>query len=197
MVAFVVVEFTPVKSCSVVDEVTSRFVVVAIESVVFPVTVKVPATATLPAESMVVVAVAPKYARYADKIELEALVNCWSPVQLFAFVRLTPRFPLPSVSVVSTEVVAIAPVPFPVTRVFAIMLPHPVPPFATCKIPVTSLARLTSPVEIAPAVALKIPESAPIEREPKKPEVDDAYVAEIFVVDAFPNVCVAVKVFVV
>lgn len=43
-----------------------KFEVVAFARVVLPVTPSVPATWTLPAPSIVVVAVAPKYARYAE-----------------------------------------------------------------------------------------------------------------------------------
>ncbi len=53
-----------------------KLVEVAFARVVLPVTPKVPATCTLPAESIVVVAVAPKYARYAEKILEDAFVNC-------------------------------------------------------------------------------------------------------------------------
>jgi hypothetical protein len=52
-------------------------------------------------------------------------------------------------------------------------------------VPVTSEARFTRPVETTPAVARRTPVKFPTESEPKKPLVDDAYVAERFVVDAF------------
>ncbi len=62
------------------------------------------------------------------------------------------------------------------------------PPFEIPRIPVTSLARFTSPVVTAPPAARNTPLKFPIESEPKKPCVDDAYVAEICVADAFVSV---------
>lgn len=69
----------------------------------------------------------------------------------------------------------------------------PVPPFAIPKVPVMSLARFTSEVETAPAVAFRNPESEPMLREPKNAFVDDAYEAETRVVDAFTTVSVSVE----
>jgi hypothetical protein len=54
------------------------------------------------------------------------------------------------------------------------MLLQPVPPLATGRIPVTSLARLMRAVATLPAVAFRKPESDPIESEPKKPCVEEA-----------------------
>ena len=71
----------------------------------------------------------------------------------------------------------------------------PVPPFATPNIPVTSLARSSMAAETVPAVAFRTPVKDPIESAPKNPCVDDAYTAEIFVVDAFAKVWSALKVF--
>ncbi len=50
----------------------------------------------------------------------------------------------------------------------------PVPPLVTPRIPVTSVARFTSPVEREPAVARTMPLKFPTESEPKKPFVDEA-----------------------
>ena len=72
------------------------------------------------------------------------------------------------------EVVAREPVPLPYGIAPVAKLAHPVPPLATGRMPVTSVARFTNAVAIAPAVAFRKPLSEPIEREPKKPEVDDA-----------------------
>ena len=59
--------------------------------VVAVVAVSVPPTMTLPAVSMEVVAVPPKYARYAESMVEEEFVNCWRAVHAFAFVRLSAR----------------------------------------------------------------------------------------------------------
>ncbi len=83
----------------------------------------------------------------------------------------------------------------PIKRDEDAMVPSPVPPLVTPRIPVTSVARFTSPVEREPAVARTMPLKFPTESEPKKPFVDEAYADERLVVDAFPNVCNAVKVF--
>ncbi len=56
----------------------------------------------------------------------------------------------------------------------------PVPPFPIASVPVTSVARFTSPVETTPAVARSTPESPVIVTLSKK-----AFVDEMFVVDAF------------
>jgi len=67
---------------------------VALARVVFPaVAVSVPPTTTLPAVSMVVVAVPPKYARYAEKSVDDAFENCWSAVQVLAFAVLSESVP--------------------------------------------------------------------------------------------------------
>ena len=75
-------------------------------------------------------------------------------------------------------------VPLPRRMVFGSMLPHPVPPKATERMPDTSDARSMSPAEIAPVVALRTPVKEPTESEPKKAWVDEAYVEEMLVVDA-------------
>ena len=92
-------------------------------------------------------------------------------------------------------VVATAPDPFPYRTAPAARFAQPVPPFSTGNIPDTSLAKFISALAIAPAVALKNPLKEPIESEPKKPAVDDAYVAERLVVEAFAKVCFSTKVF--
>jgi hypothetical protein len=76
------------------------------------------------------------------------------------------------------------------------MVESPVPPLVAPRMPETSDARFTSPVETAPAEALRTPVRLAMEREPKKPEVLDAYVAEMLVVEAFVKVCFPVKVLV-
>ena len=53
--------------------------------------VSVPPTMTLPAVSMEVVAVPPKYARYAESMVEEEFPNCCKAVHAFAFVRLSAR----------------------------------------------------------------------------------------------------------
>ena len=73
--------------------VAKKVVVVAAFNVVVPDTVSAFATARLPKPSMVVVAVAPKYARYAEKSVEEAFVNVWSAVQLLAFPVLRESVP--------------------------------------------------------------------------------------------------------
>ncbi len=65
---------------------------------------------------------------------------------------------------------------------------QPVPPFATCRMPETSDARFTKPVETTPAAARRTPVNVAMERFPKNAEVEDAYVAVRLVVEAFPNV---------
>ena len=52
----------------------------------------------------------------------------------------------------------------------------------------------TSDVETAPAVALRKPERFESVNDPAVRLVEDAYVEVMFVVDAFANVCVPVKV---
>jgi hypothetical protein len=157
------------------DAVTRRFVEVAFPSVVFPVTASVPATETLPAESMVVVAVPPKYALVnTDCTEVDAFPNVCRPLQMFAFATLSESVPPPSERPEPTVVVAICPASLPVSSVFAARLAHPVPPFAGLKMFVTSDVRFTSEVEIAPPVAFKIPLKLPTDSEPKNPWVDDA-----------------------
>ena len=61
---------------------------------------------------------------------------------------------------------------------------QPVPPFATERMPVTSLARLTSAVDIAPAVAFRKPESEAMVRLEVKRLVDEAVVEKSVVVVA-------------
>ncbi len=56
------------------------------------------------------------------------------------------------------------------------------------RIPVTSLARFTSPVVTAPPAARSTPLKFPTESEPKKPCVEDAYVEVMLVVEALPTV---------
>ena len=80
---------------------------------------------------------------------------------------------------------------------FAWIADCPVPPFDTPSIPEMSEVSETSEVPIEPAVAFKIPERDPTEREPKNPEVDEAYVKEAREVDEFWNVCAPVNVLVV
>jgi hypothetical protein len=75
------------------------------------------------------------------------------------------------------------------------MVVVPVPPFDIGSVPVISLARFTRPVVTAPAEALSTPVRFAIERDPKKPEVLDAYVDEKRVDDAFWNDWSAEKVF--
>ena len=65
----------------------------------------------------------------------------------------------------------------------------PVPPFERASIPETSEARETSPVDTTPLAAFSTPVKVLIEREPKKPAVDDAYADEMLVVEALVNVC--------
>jgi len=90
---------------------------------------------------------------------------------------------------VPAVVVAILPVPLPIKTVLAVKpVAHPVPPLDIGNIPVTSLARSIKDVDITPAVAFKNPESEPTVSEPKTALVDDAYVAVMFVVDAFVTV---------
>ena len=81
-------------------------------------------------------------------------------------------------------VVARALDPFPYGMAPLKILAHPVPPLATERTPVTSLARFTNAVVTAPAVAFKIPESEPIERLEVKRFVELAVVAKKFVVVA-------------
>ena len=79
-----------VASCEkrLVDDavVEKRFVVVAFARVVFPVTPRVPATERFPEESIVVVALPPKYAvpKFEKRVE-EAFANLWRAVQMLAF----------------------------------------------------------------------------------------------------------------
>ncbi len=71
---------------------------------------------------------------------------------------------------------------------FAWIAPQPVPPLPTGRTPVISDARLIAAVDTAPAVAFKKPESEPIESEPKKALVEDAYEALIPVEEAYGKV---------
>ena len=65
--------------------VEKRLVVVALASVVLPVTPSVPATERLPAESNVLVAVPPKYAvPNTERSDVDALENEERPVNVFA-----------------------------------------------------------------------------------------------------------------
>src|SRR3989344_5277709 len=85
---------------------------------------------------------------------------------------------------VPAVVVASALAPFPYGMVPASIAAQPVPPRATARMPVTSFARSMSEVATAPAVAFRKPDNDPIDREPKKPDVEDAYEAEIALEDA-------------
>ena len=78
-----------------------------------------------------------------------------------------------------------APVPLPSSRVFACMLPHPVPPFAVGSIPVMSAVKSISDVATVPAVAFRKPERLPTERFDVKRLVEDAVVENRVVVVAF------------
>jgi hypothetical protein len=82
-------------------------------------------------------------------------------------------------------VVAKLPDPFPYKSDPACTAAQPVPPFATCKMPVTSVARFTSAVDTVPAVALSIPVRLPSEKFEAKRLVDEAVVAKLVVVVAF------------
>ena len=68
------------------------------------------------------------------------------------------------------------------------MVPHPVPPRVVARMPETSLARSMREVATAPAVALRKPERFPIEREPTKASVEEAYEVERAVVEALVRV---------
>jgi hypothetical protein len=181
-VACVVVAFRAVKFWRVVDPVTSKFEVVAAANVVFPVTASVPATATLPAESMVVVAVDPNDALVrTDTKVVDALVKVWRPVQMFGFERLRPRDEPEIWSEDPIVVVATLPEPLPVRSVPATSVSHPVPPFATWRMPVMSVVRSTKDAETRPAVALRIPVRPPKVKFDVKRFVDDAVVANVLV----------------
>jgi hypothetical protein len=78
-------------------------------------------------------------------------------------------------------VVATLPDPLPVRSVPATRLSHPVPPFATWRMPVMSEVRLTSEDATTPAVALRKPDTDPREKFDAKRFVDEAIVANKFV----------------
>jgi hypothetical protein len=179
VVACVVVAFPAVKFWSVVEPVTSKFEVVAAAKVVFPVTLSVPATATLPAESMVVVAVDPNDALVrTDTKVVEALVKVWRPVQILGLERLRPRDEPEIWREDPMVVVATLPDPLPVRSVPATRVSQPVPPFATWRMPVMSEVRLTSEFETTPAVALRNPVTEPKEKFDVKRFVEEAVEAK-------------------
>ena len=91
---------------------------------------------------------------------------------------------------VPAEVVARAPVPLPKTTAPAATFPHPVPPFATPRMPVMSLVRLMSDVATTPAVALRKPVTCPNVNavEATSCEVDASVEMVTLVVDAFASV---------
>ena len=89
---------------------------------------------------------------------------------------------------VPAVVVARALVPFPRRSVFAWTFPHPVPPNATLRMPVTSFARSMREVATTPAVALRKPLRVPRvkELEATRFEVEAVPVTARFVVVALP-----------
>jgi hypothetical protein len=94
--------------------------------------------------------------------------ECWSEATPLLIEDVATQVGTPETSArtwpfVPCEVVATAPEPFPKRSVFAWSDAQPVPPFAVGRMPETSAARLMSDVETTPAVALRKPESAPIE----------------------------------
>ena len=175
VVALVVVEFTVLRLSMDDEAVTNRLVVVALLSVVLPVTFNVPATATFPPESMVVVAVPPKYAFVkTDSRVVDAFPKLCKPVHTFALPMFKASVPPDSCRLLAIVVVATAPAPLPVKSVLAARFAHPVPPLATPSMPEMSAVRLTSEFVTTPAVALRNPESVPITTEPKNPCVEEA-----------------------
>ena len=86
------------------------------------------------------------YARPVEKVVVAAHVG--TP---FRYASTDP--PVPAV------VVASAPLPFPYGTAPAATAAHPVPPFGTGRMPVTSLVRLMRAVETTPLAAFKKPES--------------------------------------
>ena len=88
---------------------------------------------------------------------------------------------------VPAEVVLIAPEPFPKSTVFAWRLAQPVPPEVVGRMPVTSEARSTRPVETAPAVARRMPVRFAIESvfDTLSAEVEANPLTERFEVVAF------------
>ena len=115
--------------------VEKRFVVVAFASVVLPVTPNVPATARLPEESIVVVALPPKYAvpKLEKRVEDAEPKNFWSPVHVLELarfkvaVRVPPRVagvpPIVSVELVSDRAMVFAERRFTPMEVVATSLP--------------------------------------------------------------------------
>jgi hypothetical protein len=88
--------------------------------------------------------------------------ECWSDETPLLMDEVATQVGIPPKSArtwpfVPAEVVATAPLPFPRSTVFASSAAQPVPPFAVGRMPVTSEARFTSPVETAPAVARRMP----------------------------------------
>ena len=106
-------------------EETAKFVEVACARVVFPVTLSVPATATLPAESIVVVAVWPKYPAFAENSVDDANpLNCCSPVHRLLLPRFNAATTAPVVGVIvnvpsalDTEVTPAAPPELPAVSI--------------------------------------------------------------------------------
>ena len=88
---------------------------------------------------------------------------------------------------VPAEVVLIAPEPFPKSTVFAWSDAQPVPPEVVGRMPVTSEARSTRPVETAPAVARRMPVRFAIESvfDTLSAEVEANPLTERFEVVAF------------
>ncbi len=118
--------------------------------------------------------------------------DCWSDETplLIEEVATQVGTPLKSASTcpfVPGDVVETAPEPFPKSTVFAWSDAHPVPPEVVGRMPVTSEARFTRPVETAPAVARRMPLRFAIESvfETRSAEVEANPVTERFEVVAF------------
>src|SRR5262249_34797863 len=96
----------------------------------------------------------------ASEIVLPVFTSGYVYVEVAVHVGTPLRYasPYPGVPAV---VVLSAPPPLPKSTAPAATFAHPVPPFATGKIPVTSLARFTSVAETAPATLLRNPENEP------------------------------------
>ena len=144
----------------------------------------------------------------AVNCEVDALLKSWSAVQKFALARLSPNVPVvmigPPVKVESVETWVTVPEPVPAQIPF--IEKHPVvrfTPFAKVEVAVVDFI-FKIPATESPPANVEVPCPAPTVIAAAKVEVAVVEVAkmllknpcaaDIFVVEALPNVCKAVHV---